>query len=138
MNCLSCLNDNVRLINGNCINGCLNNEFITPNGSCVLTCPNGTYQYLFNNSCLKSCPNNYELNEDKNKCVLKTLIEEISVSEFKSQIMDNILEFVNSSKIINGSDFLAIVLSSDDMDPKEQIKKGISALDLGKSGIRPK
>ena len=46
MNCLSCktqTNSNIRLINGNCINGCLNNEFIAPNGSCVLSCPSGTY-----------------------------------------------------------------------------------------------
>jgi len=38
---------------------------------------------------------------------------------------------VNSTALINGSDFIAVVLSSDEMDPKEQIKKGISAIDLG-------
>ena len=36
----------------------------------------------------------------------------------------------NSYELINGSDFIAMVLSSDEMDPKEQLKKGISALDL--------
>ena len=40
-------------------------------------------------------------------------------------------EFINSSILYNGSDFLAVVLSSDDMEPKEQIKKGISGIDLG-------
>ena len=39
---------------------------------------------------------------------------------------------MNSSSLINGSDFIAVVLSSDEMDdPKDQIKKGISAIDLG-------
>ena len=38
---------------------------------------------------------------------------------------------MNSSSLINGSDFIAVVLSSDEIDPKEQIKKGISAIDLG-------
>ena len=38
---------------------------------------------------------------------------------------------VNSPNIINGSNFLAVILSSDDMKPEEQIKKGISAIDLG-------
>ena len=134
MNCLSCKtqsNSNVRLINGNCINGCLNNEFIAPNGSCVLTCPNGTYQYLFNNSCLESCPNNYEINEDNNKCILKTFIEEITVSEFKSQIRNEITSFVNTTKVINSTNFMAVVLTSDKMNPEEQLKKGISAVDLG-------
>ena len=38
---------------------------------------------------------------------------------------------MNSSSLINGSDFIAVILSSDEMDPKDQIKKGISAIDLG-------
>ena len=38
---------------------------------------------------------------------------------------------MNSSSLINGSDFIAVVLSSDEIEPKEQIKKGISAIDLG-------
>ena len=37
----------------------------------------------------------------------------------------------HSYEIINGSDFISMVLSSDNMDPKEQLKKGISAIDLG-------
>ena len=134
MNCLSCKNNsnnNVKFINGNCINECLNNEFIAPNGSCVLSCPSGTYQYLFNNSCLESCPNNYEINEDKNKCILKPFIEEITVSEFKNQIRNEITSFVNTTKVINSTNFMAVVLTSDKINPEEQLRKGISAVDLG-------
>ena len=45
--------------------------------------------------------------------------------------MDDITSFVNSSAVVTGSGFKAIVLSSNDIDPTEQIKKGISAIDLG-------
>ena len=58
----------------------------------------------------------------------------IASSEFKKQIIKNFSAFIdsnNSSKIINGSDFIALILPSDDMEPEEQIKKGISAIDLG-------
>ena len=66
-------------------------------------------------------------NESENKIY-------ITSSEFKEQIMKNISAFIkeeNSSKIVNGSDFIALILSSDNMNTKEQIDKGISAIDLG-------
>ena len=56
---------------------------------------------------------------------------EMTIDEFKENILNTITLYVNSSNIINGSDFLAVVLSSDDMDPEKQIKKGISSVDLG-------
>jgi hypothetical protein len=51
--------------------------------------------------------------------------------EFKNQIFNNITKFVNSGKIVNGSDFIATISYSDNMNPEEQIKKGKSAVDLG-------
>jgi len=54
-----------------------------------------------------------------------------SWTEFKNLFLKNITAFLNSSNIIQGSNFIAIVLSSDNMDPKEQLEKGISAVDLG-------
>ena len=45
----------------------------------------------------------------------------------------NITAFLNFSDAIHGSDFIAIVLTSDNMDPKKQLEKGISAVDLGNS-----
>ena len=133
MNCLSCKkNSNTSVIlteNGNCINIWLNNTYITPGGYCVPACSNGTYQYSLNNSYLESCPSNYEINN--NKCIIKSFDKNITVEDFKNQIINNISSFVNSSKVINGSNFLAVVLSSDNMDPEEQLKNGISAFDLG-------
>ena len=66
-----------------------------------------------------------------NKCIFKSFSPKTTSSEFKAQIMNNISSFVNSSAVINGSDFLAVVFSSKDMNPEEQLKNGISAVDLG-------
>lgn len=33
--------------------------------------------------------------------------------------------------VFNNSDFIATIISSDDMSPREQLKNGISAIDLG-------
>ena len=141
MNCISCKNDimnnktgnpyNFKLTNnGNCILGCPDNFFLTDKGDCVSECPSGTYQFSLNYTCLYYCPNDFEINKEQNKCIKKSF-EKISSSEFKDQISKDILALANSSNVINGSDFIAVVLSSDDMDPKEQLKKGISAIDLG-------
>ena len=141
MNCLSCKSDLINnktnkifyfnLINGNCIETCEDNKLITPIGDCVTKCPNGTYEYSLNNSCLYKCPDNYEINNELNKCIFKTFSQNTKISEFKNQIMSNISAFANSSNVINGSDFLAVILPSDDMNPEEQLKKGISAVNLG-------
>ena len=141
MNCISCKKDLINektskpyflklKSNGNCIEECSNNLFLTDIGDCVSNCPNGTYQFSGNFTCLKLCPNNYEIDEEQIRCIIKKY-EKTTSSEFKNQILGNITSFVNSSALINGSDFIAVVLSSDDMDPKEQLKKGISAIDLG-------
>ena len=55
----------------------------------------------------------------------------ISLIEFRNLISKNITSFVNSSSIIEGDNFAALILSSDDMDVKSKLEKGISAVDLG-------
>ena len=111
-------------------NNCLNsNYFITPAGNCGLTCPIGTVQFSLNNSCLFSCPHNYIITN--NKCILKEFESDTTLIEFKNQIKDDVISYVNSSKVINGSNFLAAVLSSNNMNQEELLKNGISAIDLG-------
>ena len=51
--------------------------------------------------------------------------------DFKNQIANNINAFVNSSVLINGSDFIAVISTSDDLNPEEQLKLCISAIYLG-------
>ena len=112
------------------IEECSDNKFLAGIGNCVQECPDGTYKFFGNYTCLKLCQSNYEANNEEKKCVIKSY-EKTSSKEFKNEILNNITSFVNSSSLINGSDFIAVVLDSNEMDPKEQIKKGISAIDLG-------
>ena len=76
-----------------------------------------------------SCPPGYFISN--NKCILKEFDSWTKLNEFKNEIQNNIASYVNSSKVINGSNFIAVVLSSDDMDPEKQLSNGISAIDLG-------
>ena len=142
MNCISCNKNYINnktsephhfqlTENGNCIESCSDNLFLTSRGECVPDCPNGTFKFSFNNKCIQKCPSNYELNKEQNKCILKSINQNTSLYEFKSIINNNITPFVNSSSLINGSDFIAIISTSDDMNPNTQLEKGISAIDLG-------
>ena len=53
------------------------------------------------------------------------------MSEFENQIIKNISSFLNSTNVINGTDFIAMIYEVGDIESKEQLKKGISAIDLG-------
>ena len=139
MNCLSCKNDliegNAEYYlalddKGNCIKRCKQNDsFLTSENQCVKICPSGTYEFYYNNTCLESCPINYEINE--NKCVMKSVDNSISTEEFQSQITDNITDYVNFCNLINDSDIICVIIYSNDTDPKKQLEKGVSAIDLG-------
>ena len=54
-----------------------------------------------------------------------------SPKDFKEIIFSNISAFVDSSTVINGTNFKAQIIASSDVDPLEQIKNGISGLDFG-------
>lgn len=121
----------LKFSNGNCIEGCPNNLFLTKEGDCVELCPSETFQFIPNTTCVDSCPPNYELDENKTKCVTSSSFQSITASNFKEMVSNNISSLVDSTKVINGSDFKAQVIKASDLDPKEQIKNGISGLDLG-------
>ena len=105
------------------------NLFEITNGDCVLTCPNGTYKNILNNSCVETCPNNYIVYNDI--CIQKINEQEIILSDFKNKILSNINLYMNSTKFINGTNFIGIALSSNYMDSKIQLRNGISPVDLG-------
>ena len=140
MKCLSCninLINNItkkqiflELLNNNCIEQCPRNTFITPDKNCVSACPNGTYIFSLNNSCLEQCPSNYKINMNK-ECIFTDCNEDTTKEQFKTQIINNISSYVNSSKVYNGSNFISAISTTDNMNVKEQIKNGISAVDLG-------
>jgi hypothetical protein len=88
--------------------------------------------YFFENECYSNCPNGTVAG--KNMCVdcLKLgKCTDITPSEIKNNIKQNILSYVNASNIIAGSNFIAAVLSSDDIDHVELFKKGLTSFDLG-------
>ena len=99
-------------------------------GNCIYSENTIKNKYEYTESIIDTCSNNYITDKELNIPVKKTY-EQTSSKEFKEQLFNNITSFVGSSELINGSDFIAVVLSSDDMDPKDQLKKGISAIDLG-------
>ena len=133
--CLSCSSEENYLYNKTCLSICPEQTFPFKNENNQKICLNcyencktcngsGNSTEMFCTSCFNSYL------KEGNNCYKKK-INEISSTEFKDQILNDITSHVNSSKVFNGSNFLAVVLSSDEMDPKEQLKKGISAIDLG-------
>ena len=96
-----------------------------------LSCKDDFFYIRSKSNCVSNCPYGYEKDEIKKECIIKEFDQTTTVSDFKNLIVDDITQFVNSSKVINGSDFLAVVLSSDNMNPEEQLKNGISAVVLG-------
>ena len=87
--------------------------------------------YIINGDKIESEFENTIENTIENKIEYKNFDNNITLSDFNKIIKDNISLFVNSSNVINGTDFIAVILSSDNMDPEEQIKNGISGIDLG-------
>ena len=141
MGCISCKNNLInkefnkpiylKFSEGNCNIGCPNNLFLTKQFDCVPSCLNGTYEFSPNSTCLDSCPEKYEINSEHNKCIFSRFSGVISPNEFKDIIFQNISAFVDSSTVINASNFKAQIIAADEIDPIEQIKLGISGLDLG-------
>jgi len=81
---------------------------------------NTNNNYTRNDSFLYNDDNSYE-KFDKEK----------AVNELKSIILNNITSYISSFKVYNISNILISVISSNKIEPKEHIKRGISAFDLG-------
>ena len=68
---------------------------------------------------------------DIDECIMKNNERKGLISEFENKILNNIALYFNSTQIFNGTDFIVASLFSNNMNPEEQIKNGISAIDLG-------
>ena len=109
----------------------LDNTISTTNEIISSKCPSGSVLFTLNNSCIKSCPHNFEITNE-NECIFKSFESDTTIDEFKNQISNNISFYINSSKVIICSNFLAIISTSEQMNSEWQLKNGISAIDLGK------
>ena len=99
---------------------------------CVNNCLNTSYPYEYLGRCYERCPNRtIPVNYICYDCSKLGKCPDITPTEFKNQIKEKISDYINSSKVINGSNFLASIISSDEINPEEQLKNGISAFDLG-------
>ena len=110
-------------------NDCSDGTFIFSNGICVSACPSGTFEFSLNRTCLTNCPLYYIVNN--NKCIIKPFDINTTLDEFKDQIGRDINLYINSSKLINGSNFLSIISTSDKINPEEQLNNGISSFYFG-------
>ena len=144
MNCISC-KENFYKLNGT--NDCfdktllddgfyLKNDIFYPCDDNCMTCSDEKNNE--NHNCIECAENYYKLpnGTHQNNCYDREEINVIytqwaSLKEFQSKINDNIMIYKNSSSIINGTDFIATILSSNNVEPKVQLDMGISAIDLG-------
>ena len=142
MACLSCKTNYIdqeinklvylKLSKKNCIIGCPPNLFLTNELNCVESCLNDTYEYSPNKTCLTSCPNNFIIDSDNNRCIFSSFENNTPISDFKEIIYSNITYFLKeSNKLLEFFDFTAYIQPVNNLDPIEQINKGISGLDLG-------
>ena len=81
-----------------------------------------TYQFILNQTCLESCPDNYKVNNAQTRCIKVVFEEKITPDEFKTEIIRDIISHVNSTTTINCTSFVAMILSSNDMNADSQIK----------------
>ena len=96
-----------------------NSQFGICNEKCSCSCKGPTIL-----DCL-SCSND---NLENNYEIINL---DLSFIEFKNLTKNEIASYIDLSRVFSGTNFLATIISSDNLDPKEQIKKGLSAVDLG-------
>ena len=107
-------------------------EKIPVSNPCIDSYFNTSYIYEYSGKCYAKCSfENFFNNYICYDCIELGKCHELTANEFKNQIKDKITLYANSSKVIDGLNFLATISSSDEINPEEQLKNGISAFDLG-------
>ena len=72
-----------------------------------------------------------EILESNDKCTFESFNQGNNFSDYIEIIKNDIISHSSLCKVINTSNFIISIVSSDKIEPEEQIKKGISAVDLG-------
>ena len=104
-----------------------NSKFGICNEKCSCSCTGP-----LKSDCLK-CTDEENVNNNfaTTNAINEKFDSDISLSEFKNEIINFITSYTDTSYFFNGTDFLAMILSSDNLEPEEQLKKGITSFDLG-------
>ena len=129
-NCISCKtnyyespenNNNCYLIKEKKINWYFaqdKNKFVLCDKKCSCSCSGPT---VFD--CLQCSTNLNDNNE---------IIDlDIELTEFENKIKDNISPNIKHSKVFNGTNFIAMIIPSNKINPKDLLKKGFTTFDLG-------
>ena len=99
---------------------------------CVYNCSVTSYPYEYLGKCYEKCPNGtVNLNFICYDCIKLGKCQDIKPTEFKDKLKEKIASYANLPNVINGYNFIASVLTSDEIDHEELFKKGISSFDLG-------
>ena len=107
-----------------------------PSSNDCSQCDNGNNSGNNNNDDGNNSENdNNETDNNDNNIKIENNVDngiiDITLEEFKNKLRNDIISYINPNKIINGINFLAMILTSENINPKDQIKKGISGIDLG-------
>ena len=140
--CLKCRNDlfndkgeriKLRLISGNCYDGCPDGFLLSiPDDDCVENCSNGTYEFSVNKTCLEQCPEDYKVNKLGKTCISTDLSKiNLTITNLKSVVSQDLEIFTNPEKIIKANDFQAEILDVNDLDIDRHLESGISSIDFG-------
>ena len=108
-----------------------NKKMVSDYDVCVENCTVTSFAYEYSGQCYNDCPyDSIKVGFMCYDCIELDVCGETTPEVFKNQIRKKLTSYLNSN-IIKGSNFLALVSSSDKINPEEQLKQGISAYDLG-------
>ena len=104
-------------------------KIVPKSSKCINDCAVTSYPYEYSGKCYKNCPFGTIL--DNYICKEQIKLDNLNPVAFKDLIKEKIYSYADSSNIMNGLNFVAIISSSDEINPEEQIKNGISAFEFG-------
>ena len=104
-------------------------KIVPKSSKCINDCAVTSYPYEYSGKCYKNCPFGTIL--DNYICKEQIKLDNLNPIEFKDLIKEKIYSYADSSNIMNGLNFVATISSSDEINPEEQIKNGISAFEFG-------
>jgi len=97
---------------------CVNNTFFLYGDNKSNCYYKEEHKNIINNSCIETCKYDYIVYND----MFIPKINEKILSDFKNKILSNINSYMNTTHFINGTNFIGIALSSNNMVHKSKEK----------------
>ena len=80
---------------------------------------NGIYEFIPNVTCLDTSPEHYQINKEPIRYIYSELAGVKTPNELKNIIFKNISNFIDSTTMINCTNFIAQILVASEVDPVE-------------------